>query len=131
MMRILSPRSVETTTRSRRRWDSPKVIKRSSSCECSGSGIVRASGSPKTEAPRARTELQLKLERLPPPVLAVIHARHAHEPCADPQLRRQFRVNLRRIETVEPESFDVPPGKPPQMPAECLHQEVAEVEQPD
>src|SRR5208283_2120465 len=29
-------------------WDSPRLTKRSSSSECSGSGIVRASGSPKT-----------------------------------------------------------------------------------
>src|SRR5271157_5288239 len=47
-MRILSPRSVKTTTKSRRLWDSPRLTKRSSSSECSGSGIVRASGSPKT-----------------------------------------------------------------------------------
>src|SRR5271157_6015403 len=47
-MRILSPRSVNTTTKSRRLWDSPRLTKRSSSSECNGSGTVRASGSPKT-----------------------------------------------------------------------------------
>src|SRR5712692_4687979 len=48
MRRILFPRSVKTTTRSLWRRDSPSVINRSSSSECSGSPIVRARGSAKT-----------------------------------------------------------------------------------
>ena len=50
MTRIRSARSVWTTTRRRSDGVTPMVMKRASSVECSGSGIVAARGSPNTTA---------------------------------------------------------------------------------
>ena len=50
MIRILSPRSVCTTTSNLSRCERPKIMKRFSACECAGSKIVTESGSPNTVA---------------------------------------------------------------------------------
>ena len=50
MIRILSPRSVCTTTRNLSRCEHPKMMNRSSICECAGLKIVTDSGSPNTVA---------------------------------------------------------------------------------
>src|ERR1017187_3157763 len=61
MMRILSPRSVWTTTSNFPSWERPKIMNRFSLCECAGSGIVTERGSPKTVA--AASKLTLCLAR--------------------------------------------------------------------
>ncbi len=61
MMRILSPRSVWTTTSNFSSWARPKMMNRFSLCECAGSGIVTERASPKTVA--AASKLTLCLAR--------------------------------------------------------------------
>src|ERR1019366_5586004 len=50
MIRILSPRSVCTTTSNLSRCEHPKIMNRFSDCECAGSKIVTESGSPNNVA---------------------------------------------------------------------------------